>query len=57
VVLNGETRKLSKGDMFVVPSWISWQLQAETQFDIFRFSDAPIMERLNFMRRKTSDPA
>jgi gentisate 1,2-dioxygenase len=25
-------------------------LQAETQFDLFRFSDAPIMERLNFMR-------
>jgi gentisate 1,2-dioxygenase len=25
-------------------------LQAETQFDLFRFSDAPIMERLHFMR-------
>jgi gentisate 1,2-dioxygenase len=29
---------------------VSWSLQADTQFDLFRFSDAPIMERLNFMR-------
>lgn len=52
VVLNGETHKLETGDMFVVPSWIPFSLQAETQFDLFSFSDAPIMERLNFMRHK-----
>ncbi len=52
VVLNGEEHKLEKGDMFVVPSWIQWSLQAETRFDLFRFSDAPIMERLNFARTK-----
>ena len=50
VVLNGETHKLERGDMFVIPSWIPWSLQTERQFDLFRFSDAPIMERLNFMR-------
>ena len=50
VVLGGETRTLEKGDIFVVPSWVGWSLQAETQFDLFRFSDAPIIERLNFMR-------
>lgn len=50
VVLDGTEHKLEIGDMFVVPSWISWSLQAETQFDLFRFSDAPIMERLNFHR-------
>ena len=50
VVLDGKTTKLEKGDMFVVPSWVPWSLQAETQFDLFRFSDAPIMERLHFMR-------
>ena len=54
VVLNGETRRLEKGDLFVVPSWIPWSLQAETQFDLFRFSDAPIMERLHFMRVQVS---
>nr|2PHD_A Chain A, Gentisate 1,2-dioxygenase [Pseudaminobacter salicylatoxidans]2PHD_B Chain B, Gentisate 1,2-dioxygenase [Pseudaminobacter salicylatoxidans]2PHD_C Chain C, Gentisate 1,2-dioxygenase [Pseudaminobacter salicylatoxidans]2PHD_D Chain D, Gentisate 1,2-dioxygenase [Pseudaminobacter salicylatoxidans]3NJZ_A Chain A, Gentisate 1,2-dioxygenase [Pseudaminobacter salicylatoxidans]3NKT_A Chain A, Gentisate 1,2-Dioxygenase [Pseudaminobacter salicylatoxidans]3NL1_A Chain A, Gentisate 1,2-Dioxygena len=52
VVMNGETTKLEKGDMFVVPSWVPWSLQAETQFDLFRFSDAPIMEALSFMRTK-----
>jgi gentisate 1,2-dioxygenase len=50
VVMNGETHALEKGDLFVIPSWIPWSLQAETQFDLFRFSDAPIMEKLNFMR-------
>ena len=53
VVLDGKRYKLEKGDLFVVPSWISWALQAETQFDLFRFSDAPIMERLGFMRAQT----
>ena len=33
-------------------SWIQWSLQAESRFDLFRFSDAPIMERLNFARTK-----
>ena len=54
MVLGGETRKLEKGDIFVVPSWVSWSLQAETQFDLFRFSDAPIMERLDFMRTQVT---
>ena len=50
VVMNGVTHKLDVGDMFVVPSWVQWSLQAETQFDLFHFSDAPIIERLNFDR-------
>ncbi|TKW67465.1 MAG: cupin domain-containing protein [Paracoccus denitrificans] len=50
VVMNGETHQLDKGDIFVIPSWVAWSLQAETPFDLFRFSDAPIMERLNFNR-------
>jgi gentisate 1,2-dioxygenase len=29
---------------------VAWSLQAENQFDLFRFSDAPIMERLHFNR-------
>jgi gentisate 1,2-dioxygenase len=53
VVLNGETRNLAKGDLFVIPSWQEWSLQAETGFDLFRFSDAPIFERLNFNRTYT----
>ncbi len=50
VVINGERRTLDIGDLFVIPSWVPWALEAETQFDLFRFSDAPIMERLNFAR-------
>ncbi|MFV0409533.1 MAG: cupin domain-containing protein [Paracoccus sp. (in: a-proteobacteria)] len=50
VVMNGETHQLNKGDIFVIPSWVAWSLQAETQFDLFHFSDAPIIERLNFQR-------
>lgn len=50
VELNGVEHKLAIGDLFVVPSWVSWSLKAETQFDLFRFSDAPIMERLHFNR-------
>lgn len=53
VVLGGKSHDLDKGDMFVVPSWISWSLEAKTGFDLFRFSDAPIMERLGFMRSST----
>lgn len=50
VVLDGTPHKLETGDMFVIPSWIPWSLEAESGFDLFRFSDAPIMDRLAFMR-------
>lgn len=50
VVLNGVEHKLEIGDLFVVPSWVSWSLQAETPFDLFCFSDLPVMERLHFDR-------
>ncbi len=50
VVIDGITHKLDIGDMFVIPSWIPWSLQSETQFDLFKFSDTPIMEHLNFER-------
>ncbi|MEM7599680.1 MAG: cupin domain-containing protein [Pseudomonadota bacterium] len=55
VVLNGVRTQLETGDMFVAPSWIPFAFEAETQFDLFRFSDAPIMERLNFMRQAVSE--
>ncbi len=50
VVLGDQTLRLEKGDIFVIPSWVAWSLEAETSFDLFRFSDAPIIERLNFNR-------
>lgn len=50
VTMGDQTFKLEKGDIFVVPSWVPWSFGAETQLDLFRFSDAPIMERLHFAR-------
>ena len=50
VMLADTEHRLEKGDLFVVPSWIPWSFAAETQFDLFSFSDAPIMERLHFAR-------
>ncbi len=50
VRLDGVETVLDVGDIFVVPSWIEWSLRADTMFDLFRFSDAPIVEKLNFAR-------
>ncbi|WP_026530521.1 cupin domain-containing protein [Haematomicrobium sanguinis] len=50
VRLGDEARELEKGDLFVVPSWVPYSLEAETGLDLFRFSDAPVVERLNFAR-------
>jgi gentisate 1,2-dioxygenase len=41
---------LARGDLFVVPSWKPWSLRADSDFDLFRFSDAPIIERLGLSR-------
>ncbi len=49
-VLNGERTTVGKGDMIVVPSWAAWSIEAETRFDLFKFGDAPIVERLHFSR-------
>ena len=47
--------ELSPGDLVVIPSWISWSIEAESNFDLFRFSDAPIIERLGFARTNVLD--
>ncbi|WP_432483081.1 cupin domain-containing protein [Kineococcus esterisolvens] len=50
VVLGDTEHHLGTGDLFVVPSWVPCSLRAKTHFDLFHFSDAPIMERLHFDR-------
>jgi len=48
----GQTRwPVERGDLFVVPSWQSLTLAAGTGLDLFRFTDAPIFERLNLARK------
>jgi gentisate 1,2-dioxygenase len=39
--------QVGHGDLFVVPSWAPVTLAADTQLDLFRFSDTPIFERLH----------
>ncbi|MBO0876973.1 MAG: cupin, partial [Pseudonocardia sp.] len=47
----GEARwEVGQGDLFVVPSWSPLVLTAGSQLDLFRFSDAPVIERLRFDR-------
>ena len=53
VVMDGNEMQLDTGDLFVVPAWVYWSLAAETPFDLFRFSDTPIMEQLGFSRTQT----
>jgi gentisate 1,2-dioxygenase len=47
VVLNGTEHRVSRGDLFAVPSWAALGLRAETGLDLFRFSDTPIFEKLH----------
>jgi gentisate 1,2-dioxygenase len=51
VAVGAETWALERGDLFVVPSWQPWQVSAgPVGVDLFRFSDAPVMERLGLAR-------
>jgi gentisate 1,2-dioxygenase len=50
VVMDGVARTLEHGDVFVVPSWTEFSLQADEQLDLFAFSDAPVFEKLSLLR-------
>lgn len=50
VSLSGKEYRVKTGDLFAVPSWVEWSLAATTEFDLFRFNDGPIMDRLHFSR-------
>ncbi|GAA2126332.1 cupin domain-containing protein [Streptomyces synnematoformans] len=56
VTLGGKRHELRQGDLFTVPSWVPWSLSAEDGFDLFRFSDAPVMERLHVARTHLEGP-
>jgi len=49
---------VARGDLFVVPSWQPVRLQAagDAALDLFRFSDAPILEAVH-AHRVAVDPA
>lgn len=48
--------RVEHGDLFVVPSWAPVTLAADTQLDLFRFSDTPIFERLHADRVQVEGP-
>lgn len=47
-----EVFDLQPGDVFVVPSWKSQQVTADTTLDIFTTSDAPVLEALKIYREE-----
>jgi gentisate 1,2-dioxygenase len=49
-VLDGHRTEVRRGDVVAVPSWCHVVVEAAEPFDLFRFSDAPIIERLNLAR-------
>lgn len=54
VTVGGQAWPVVRGDMFVVPSWVSFSAEAEAgvgqTLDLFRFSDTPIFEALHTHR-------
>lgn len=58
VTVGDHTWSLTRGDLFVVPSWEPWSVTSEAgssdsdsgALDLFRFSDAPIFEALHLFR-------
>ena len=56
-LLGDTVHQVGSGDMVVIPSWTEWSIEADTAFDLFTFSDAPIIERLRFDRTLVSEGA
>src|SRR4029077_1737908 len=54
VTLDGVEHALEHGDVFVIPSWTETSLHADTQLDVFCFSDVPVFEKLSLLRTETS---
>lgn len=50
VTVGTNTWSVERGDIFVIPSWLETQISTESGLDLFRFSDAPILERLGLFR-------
>ncbi|UNM16568.1 cupin domain-containing protein [Streptomyces formicae] len=53
ISLDGRVRQVSRGDLFAVPPWCTVAIAAHDTLDLFRFSDAPVFERLGFARSET----
>jgi gentisate 1,2-dioxygenase len=62
VTVGEQSWTVQRGDLFVVPSWQPLSIRSEASasdsdsgaLDLFRFSDAPIFEKLNLHRMETT---
>lgn len=50
VTLDGHEQRLGHGDVVAVPAWTEVALRADGPLDLFTFSDAPVLEKLNLSR-------
>lgn len=58
VTIDGESWRVGRGDLFVVPSWAFLSITSEAGpddsdsgcLDLFRFSDTPVFDKLNLYR-------
>jgi len=49
--------RVERGDLFVVPSWQAMTVATDGGLDLFRFTDAPILEKLHQHRTETGETA
>ena len=50
IVIDGETRSLSQGDIVVVPSWAERHFRADADLVLFSYSDRATQEKLSLWR-------
>ncbi|MCP2627399.1 cupin domain-containing protein [Mycolicibacterium smegmatis] len=50
MVLGGQSFDLAPGDVYAIPSWTWWHIEADEQVDLFSTSDAPVLEALGLLR-------
>jgi len=48
----GHAWQVAPGDLIAVPSWSGYRFESEHGLDLFRFSDAPVLERLHAWREQ-----
>lgn len=54
--IGSERFTVEQGDMFVVPSWNAFSFSADEPTDLFRVTDAPVLEVLGLYRSEDVDP-
>lgn len=50
VELDGKPAPLGRGDILAIPAWTEVALHADSEMDLFTFSDAPVFEKLGLLR-------